>query len=254
MRVCSSRFRGRVVACAVLLATTTGALAQAGTAGLGGTPPMVLNPPPQNVMTLSAQASREVPQDWLTMVLSTTREASDAAVVQQQLRAALDAALTEARRQARPGQLEVRTGTFAVSPRYAPRGGLSGWQGTAELVLEGRDTAAIAQLAGRLQTLTVGRVSFSLSREAREQVETEVASMAIDRFRASAEAYAKRFGFGGYALREVQVMHGHDGGMPVPLMRVQAMAASAEAAPVPVEAGRATVTATVSGSVQMTIR
>lgn len=244
---------GAAFAACVVLALWPGAPVQA-QAGHAGATPLVLNPPPQNVMTLTAQASQEVPRDWLTLVMSTTREATDANAVQQQLKAALDAALTEARRAARPGQLEVRTGTFAVSPRYAARGTLSGWQGTAELVLEGRDTAAIAALAGRLQTLTVGRVSFSLSREAREQVENEVAAQAIDRFRASAEAYAKRFGFGGYALREVQVMHGSDGGMPVPMMRVQSMAASAEAAPVPVEAGRATVTATVSGSVQMTIR
>lgn len=243
-----------VLPVALLALGALGPIAAQGQPGSAGATPLVFNPPPQNVMTLTAQASQEVPRDWLTLVMSTTREAADANVVQQQLKTALDAALAEARRAARPGQIEVRTGTFAVSPRYATRGTLSGWQGTAELVLEGRDTAAIAALAGRLQSLTVGRVSFSLSREAREQVENEVAAQAIDRFRASAEAYAKRFGFGGYALREVQVMHGSDGGMPVPMMRVQSMAASAEAAPVPVEAGRATVTATVSGSVQMTIR
>ena len=211
-------------------------------------------PPPQNVLTLSASATTEVLRDWLVVTLSTTREGSDAATVQTGLKQALDAALAEARKAAKPGQLEVRTGGFSISPRYAPKGGISGWQGSTELVIEGRDTAAISQLAGRLPTMTVARVGFSLSREAREKVETDVAAQAIARFRALADAYAKQFGFGGYAIREVNVNSGSDGPVPMQGMRAQAsMAMSADSA-LPVEAGKAAVTANVSGSVLMTLR
>ena len=49
-----------------------------------------LPPPSQNVVSLSASASVEVAKDWLTVVFSTTREGPDAAVVQSQLRQALD--------------------------------------------------------------------------------------------------------------------------------------------------------------------
>ncbi len=211
-------------------------------------------PPPQNVITLAAQASTEVPRDWLSITLAVTREGSDAAEVQTQLRKALDAALAEARKAARADQVEVRTGQFTVFPRYAPKGGISGWQGSAELVIEGRDMAAISQLTGRLPQLVVTRVTQSLSREARDKVETEVAAQAIARFRARAEAYAKQFGFGGWSVREVAISGGEPG--PVPLPRMAALAASPQAAveAQPVEAGKATVTVTVSGSVQMTPR
>ena len=70
--------------------------------------------PPQNVLQLSATGSTEVVQDWLVLTLATSKEGSDAAAVQAQLRQALDAALAEAKRQAQPGQLDVRTGAFGL--------------------------------------------------------------------------------------------------------------------------------------------
>ena len=158
-------------------------------------------PPPQNVVSLSASATVEVSKDWLTVVFATTREGTDAGLVQSQLKQALDAALAEARKLAKPGQVEVQTGGFSLQPRYAPKGGINGWQGSAELIVEGRDTGAIAQLTGRVQSLSIARVGFSLSREAREKVEADVAAQAITRFRSRAEAVAKQFGFGGYVLR-----------------------------------------------------
>ncbi len=209
-------------------------------------------PVPQNVVSLTASASQDVNKDWLTVVFATTREGSDAGAVQGQLKLALDAALTEARKAAKPGQVEVQTGAFSLYPRYAPKGGISGWQGSAELVVEGRDTQAIARLTARVQTLTISRTGFSLSREARENVEAEVAAQAISRFRSRAEAVSKQFGFGGYTVREVTVNAESGGGIQMPVMRAQAMLKSGDdAVALPVEAGKATVTANVSGSVQM---
>lgn len=209
-----------------------------------------MQPPPQNVVALTATASVEVNKDWLGIVMSTTREGADAAAVQSQLKQALDAALAEARKAAKPGQVEVQTGAFSLMPRYAPKGGISGWQGSAELIVQGRDTQALSQLAGRISTLTIARVGFSLSREAREKVEADVAAEAIGRFRARADAVSKQFGFAGYTVREVSVSTDPGMVMAQPVMRAQAMRASADEA-LPVEAGKATVTATVSGSVQM---
>ena len=208
-------------------------------------------PPPQNVISLSASATVEVNKDWLTVVFSTTREGSDAATVQTQLKQALDAALTEARKAARVGQLEVQTGGFSLYPRYAQKGGISGWQGSTELIIQGRDTQAISQMTARVQTLTIARTGFSLSREAREKVEADVTAEAIARFRVRAEAASKQFGFAGYTVREVAVSA--DGAQMQPpqmQVRTQAMKSSVEEA-LPVEAGKAMVTATVSGSVQM---
>lgn len=208
-------------------------------------------PEPRNVVQLSASATVEVPQDWLTLTLSTSRDGSDAAVIQAQLKQALDEALTVARRQALAGQLDVRTGNFQLSPRYSREGAITGWRGTAELVLEGRDFGRIAALAGNIPALTVSGAQFSLSRATHSQVEVQAQATAIERFKAKAGEVAKGFGFGTFALREVSI-HGNEQG-PSPRPRVMAMQAKSAMAdaPVPVEAGTSAVVVTVSGSVQL---
>jgi predicted secreted protein len=207
--------------------------------------------PPQNVLQLSATGTVEVQQDLLSLSLTTSRDGADANAVQSQLKTALDAALAEARKSAQPGQLDVRTGNFALYPRYSQGGRITGWQGTAELVLEGRDFARITQTAGRIQTMTLGGVGFGLSREQRAKVEGDAQSIAIDRFKAKAGELAKSFGFSGYSLREVAV-NTNDQGFPRPVRMMAAEAKTAQAdMAVPVEAGKSTVVVTVSGSVQL---
>lgn len=217
---------------------------------------------PLNQLTLSASASTEVLMDELAVTLAVVREAVDAATVQAQLSQVLEAALADARKQARPGELEVRTGSFSLNPRYAPpparpapgyTPSIVGWQGRAELHLEGRDQRAVASLAGRLSGLSVARVGYSLSRQARERAESQTTREAITRFRDRAQSYAEQFGMRTYAVREVQV--GMDGGQP-PFAQERGIVLRAAAmpmadVPLPVEAGRATVTSTVSGSIQL---
>lgn len=206
---------------------------------------------PQNIVQLSANAAVEVQQDILTISMSTTREASDANAVQTQLKTALDSALTEAKKISQPGQLDVRTGNFSLYPRYGKDGKINGWQGTTELVLEGRDFAKISAAAGKIQTLTIANVAFSLSRELRTKVEAEAQNSAIERFRAKAGDIAKSFGMGNYIVREVTVSAGDQGYPPRPRMAEMSMKMASADAPVPVEAGKSTVAVTVSGSVQL---
>ena len=117
--------------------------------------------------------------------------------------------------------------------------------------MDGRDFARISTTAGKIQTLTMGNVSFGLSREQRAKVEGDAQVQAIERFKAKAEGIAKAFGFTGYSLREVSVNANDQGFQPRPrMMAMEARAASADA-PVPVEAGRSTVLVNVSGSVQL---
>jgi predicted secreted protein len=208
-------------------------------------------PPPQNVLQLSANGSIEAQQDLLSISLTTTREGTDAAGVQSQLQSALDVALAEVRKAAQPGQMDVRTGTFSVYPRYSGPGKIIAWRGTAELVLEGRDFARITQAASRVATMTIGSVGFGLSREQRAKVEVDAQHMAIERFKAKATDLARDFGFSGYTLREVNVASNDIGPMPRYRMLAADSVAAAAPAPVAVEAGKATVTVTVSGSVQL---
>ena len=206
---------------------------------------------PQGVVSLSSSASIEVPRDVLGVTFSTTKEGADAASVQSQLKQALDAALAEAKKAARPGQVEVQTGNFSLAPRYTSKGVINGWQGSTELIVEGRDMPAIGQLTGRITTLTISRVGYTLSRELREKSEAEVSGQAIARYRAKAADYAKQFGYGSYAIREVNVST-NELQQPVPMaqMRMKTMSVAADES-LPVEPGKGTVSVNVSGTVQL---
>ena len=193
------RLRSRCSAARRLAASGTALPAQ-------GTPAQAV----EGVLGLSAQASVEVTKDLLAITFSTSRQGVDANAVQAQLKQALDAALAEARKAARPGQVEVQTGNFSLYPRYASGSGRRHRRSPAgrarpRSIVEGRDMAAIGQLAGRITTMTVARVAHRLSRQASQRVEAEIAVEAIARYRAKAAEYAKQFGYGGYAIREVNV-------------------------------------------------
>ena len=208
-------------------------------------------PAPEGVLSLSSSATLEVTRDLLSVTFSTTREGTDAAAVQSQLKQALDAALAEARRAARPGQVDVQTGNFSISPRYTNKGEITGWQGSAELGVEGRDLAAIGQLSGRIKSLTVARVGYSISRELREKSEGEVAAQAIQRYRAKAAEVAHQFGYAGYTVREVNVSSSDGQALRPMMMQAKALAPGADDA-LPVEPGKGSIVVNVNGTVQMT--
>jgi predicted secreted protein len=240
-----------VVVSAGLLAFAAAARAQAAAVPVAPVV-QVTQKDPEGVVSLNSSATVQVPNDWITVQFSTTREGPDANAVQAALKEALGAALSQARAVARPdGHVEVQGGAFSLQPRFNSKGVINGWAGTTSLVVQGRDMATIAELAGKVQSMSVGSLDYSVSREAREKVESELAAQAIARFRAKAADYAKAFGYSGFVVREVNV--NVDNGAPSPrpyMMKARAMAVS-DSAPMPVEAGSGTVTANVNGSVQL---
>ena len=213
--------------------------------------------PPHNVVQLTAAGSVEVAQDLLVITLSATEEGGNAAAVQKRLQQVVDAALATVRPQVQPEAMEVRTSGFNVFPRTASKDGkIAGWQGRAQLVLQGKDFDRITSTAAKVQGMQVGQVAFGLSKEGRAKVEGEAQSLAIEQFKAKAASLSKAFGLGGYSLREVSV-NSHEAGMPAyarngaMLKASMADSSASESAPLAVEAGKTVVEVQVSGSVQL---
>ena len=245
-----SQFLSRATAAGLLLAVTA-AGSQAWAQNAGNTVQR-----PMNVVQLAAQGVVQVKQDWMTATLSSTKDGRDAATVQAQLQKAVEAAMTTLRADAQAGQMEVSTGNFSISPRYGSNGKVDGWQGQADIVLQGRDFVRITQAAAKVQDMTLSGMGFGLSREAREKVEGEAQIKAIENFRQRATAISKSFGFSGYSVREVSVNASGGHVQPMPRARgaslnMAKMSSYADAAVVPVESDRADVTVHVSGSIQM---
>jgi predicted secreted protein len=234
-----SKLIGRLTACVLAAASISSVALAADQAA------------PSGVVALTATASTDVTRDMLTITLMTNRDGADASAVQSSLKQAVESALSEARSVSRPGQIDVRTGNFSLSPRYSPKNAISGWQGSAEVVLEGRDLPGLSQLAGRIQSMSIARVSQGLSREQREKAEAAALSQAISRYRAQAAEVTKQFGYSSYVVREVSVSTNDPGSNPVPMFAVARSMAVQNDAPMPIEAGQTSVTVTVNGTVQL---
>lgn len=206
---------------------------------------------PRNVVRFAATATEELTQDLLSITLQASREGSQAAEVQASLKQIMEAALVEARKSAQPNAMEVRTGGFSVQPRYNSTGRIVGWQGQAQLVLEGTDIARITQASGKLNQLNVIGVGYGLSRQLRERHESDLTSQAIGRFKTRASQIASDFGMKGYTLGDVSVSSTEPGFQPRPYMAMAARAKSLEMAdaPLPVEPGKGVLSVTVEGQV-----
>jgi predicted secreted protein len=207
---------------------------------------------PAGIVTLNSSATVQVPNDWIVVQFSTNKEGTDANAVQAALKEAAAGALAQARQVAKPdGHVEVQGGGFSLQPRFNAKGVVNGWSGSTSLVVQGRDMGTIAELAGRVQTMTVGNLDYGVSREAREKVEGEVAGQAIARFRAKAADYAKAFGYGSFVIREVNVTVDNGQPGPRPMFRAKMAGPASLSDALPVEAGSGSVTANVNGSVQL---
>lgn len=211
--------------------------------------------PVVNVVSLSASGFLEAQQDWLTLRMNTAREGADAASVQAQLKTAMDSAMATARAATGANQqLQARSGAFGVYPRYDKNGKISGWQGNAELVMEGRDFTRIARTAGKISSLTVAGMSFSLSREAQQKLESDVQALAIERFKMRATEVSKGFGMTGYRLGEVSISSADqmDGAMlQRGAMAMESKASFSQSEPLALEPGISKVNVTVSGTVYL---
>ncbi|MGI4814111.1 MAG: SIMPL domain-containing protein [Janthinobacterium lividum] len=205
-------------------------------------------PPPSGVLSLSADATAEVPSDRIRITVFHEESAADPATLTAALTRATQHALTAARGQA---GVDVSTGGFNVYASNDRDGHVSEWRGRSELVLDSADFAAASKLAGALgPEMQVGSVNFSLSSGARRAAEAKLASEAIDNFRQQAQHAVGDFGYRHYSIRSVQV--GNESAVPRPIpMAMFARNSLAKSDAIPVEASKTTVTVTVSGSVQM---
>jgi predicted secreted protein len=210
-------------------------------------PPAGISPQPYNVVSLQAEAQREVDNDLMSAVLYVELSEPDAARLAQSLNTAINAALKAAQ-----GFKAVRTrsGAYQTYPVYDKQRKLSEWRGRAELRIESADFAAVSALIGRLQSgLQVGSIAFAVSPELRQRLQDELMPEAIAAFRARAQLAQKALGGRAYKIRQVNINTGFVG-RPQPML-MESSARTAAVAPPQFEGGTSRVTVTANGSIEV---
>jgi predicted secreted protein len=206
---------------------------------------------------LSASATTRVLQDWLMIRLSVQKEGAEAAMVQRQVNTTLAAALAQAQSEAKqndakPGAMELSTGQLNVSQRYNREGKTSGWLGTAELIVQGRDIDRITATAARLNGLTVSQVEWQISPELMSQSEAHVQSQAVAQWRTKANALTQQLGMSRYSIDDVTLSTQDNGqgiGPRVTSMVMRDPGPDARSAALSVQASQSQVTVVVSGQI-----
>ena len=197
---------------------------------------------------LQAAASSELPNDEMVVQLAVERAGPTAEKLNEEVLNALNLALAKAKTVA---GVKARLGSVTTQPEWGPQGKRTGWRVRGVVVLEGKDLKATGTLAGELSSdLQIAGVSFRLTEAARTQEEARLLKEAAAAFNQRAKEAAAAFGFGGFELKELNINHATPN--PPRPMQMEMRAASMAAPPtVPTDGGDATVTLTISGSVEL---
>ena len=218
-------------------------------ASMLGAPAGAREDQPDRRVGFSVERSREVANDWVTAVLSTTHEDANPAEVAAGINRDMAWALALAKGRS---AIRTRSGGYSTQPVTDPqRGNVRHWRGEQQLVLESGDVAALTALVGELQArLQLDSLGFSVSPDRRREVEDELVAEVIRAFQARADLVTRSFGASKHRLVEVQIGTGGGGPPPMrPMMRM--MAADAEMAPPAVEAGTSRIEVSAGGAIEL---
>ena len=179
-----------------------------------------------NQVRLQAEQSEAVSNDTMHVTLRTFAESRDPADLATTINRDMDWALQLAKGVEGVG---VSTGGYQTYPVHKENV-IKGWRGQQDLVLEGRDHAALGRLVGQLQE------------------KLQVRSRTLDAFRERAGIVGSNLEAKGYRIVELNInTSSHQPPMPYQAR----MAAMEAAAPVVTEAGDSDIRVSINGTVEL---
>lgn len=206
----------------------------------------------RNVVSFTVSADEEVDQDFITITFQAAESGTDPNKIQTELAKKLKLALDVVRPKKVDGEVNVRNGSFQIRPSYDKKGAINGYYGAVQMVVSGTDTKTVAGFTGEISSMTILDTQHSVSPALRKATEEKLSLAAIALWREKGESYAQAFGSSTYLLVNADVRV--DSGNHYPRshgMRVMAASASMGGGAMEEEAGKETLTATVSGNIQL---
>ncbi|WP_269499864.1 SIMPL domain-containing protein [Castellaniella sp. S9] len=197
--------------------------------------------------SLHAQASSEVAQDTVRIMLAADLRADTQTDAAEALNTRLDTVMQQAK--GHEG-IEVRSGGYRIWPSTGQDGKIAEWRGRAEIILTSKDFAAASQLAADLgDRMPISGISFSVSSETRAATEQKLLVQAVDAFKTRAQALTDALGFASYRYDSID-LGGSGESVPSPMPRMM-MAKAADAVAAPLEGGTETISVAVSGTIRL---
>jgi len=202
--------------------------------------------PQFNLVSLRADAQREIPNDLLGAVLAAEAEGADTAQLANEVNRAMQGALAVAKGYR---GVNARSGTYQTIPLY-DKGRVARWRVRQELRLQSTDIPGATELIGKLQAnLVVSGMSLSVSPELRRQTENALYAEAVAAFEERARLVRDAMKAKGYRVRNLDFSG--DGPSPAPMVLRSPTAMTAARVPPAVEPGTTLIVISVSGTVQL---
>jgi len=199
-----------------------------------------------NLVNMSAQAEREIPNDLLTATLAAEAEGADPAQLADGINRTMQRALATAKAYK---SVKAQSAGYQTFPVY-DKNKVARWRARQELRLESGDFAAATELVGKLQaSLVVTGLNLSVSNESRRKAENALIPEGLASFDERARAVRDAMKAKGYRVRDLQLSAG-GGAPPRPMVSMARMSESAPA-PLAVEPGSTRILITVSGTIQL---
>ncbi len=204
-----------------------------------------------NRVDFEVMVQEEVDNDEITVTMAVERKGQKPSELASEINTIMASAIDEA---GKAEDVRVKTGNYTIRPVYTRDKRLEHWSGSQTLVLNSRDSAAMADLMQTLQqSMQVKSTRYSVSRQQRSEVQEKMISVALARFHQRAALISDGLGFQKYRLVNVNVRT-QGGGGPTP-MYAMAMEQSAArvAAPPALEGGWSELKVIVSGTIEMEV-
>ena len=161
-----------------------------------------------NMIEFAESANLEITRDTMTAYFSIASEGKDRTTVNK----AFQKKFNDFNKAVQNNKLQTEILNRSASPRYEYNNNgkriQTGWEEEAVFKVESKDFDAINRLIDEtLQTATLNRISFSISKEKREAAVDQVSKAAILRFKDRAQDLAKTLGFSNYKIVKLNLGH-----------------------------------------------
>ena len=149
--------------------------------------------------------------------------------------------------------IKVQTLQYRQEPIYHKQS-ISSWRVRQSIRLESTDVTALSSLIGELQNrLSISSLRYTISSEVRREVEDELITQALDRFKRRGKLIAGELGRPDYRIVNIDVATAGGSPVPVRMRSVSAMAESSKVTAPTLEPGVQTVTVQVSGTIELEV-
>lgn len=205
---------------------------------------------PKRIISLQAEASREVANDQMQATLYAELNNSNPTNLAQDINKIINEAMRQA---AKYPQVQISTGAQNTYPVYDDKNKLKGWRARAQIELKSTDFKATSDLIAALQTnLQVQAINFSVSDAQRKKVENELLVEASKAFQQRATLLQQSWQANSYELVNLDLNTGTNVQPPIMYaMRGKAAMASDMVESQNVEAGNTQIRVNANGSIQL---